>query len=152
MINVLHVIDSLGVGGAERQLALTLSALDPQRVRSFVCYLHSPDDVEPAIRDLGIPVYRLDAEGKSQWHRAVLRLRRLVKSLDIDLIHTQLFDADVVGGLVGRITAVPVVSTLANSSYDSAWLIDNPSLSRFKLAYVCITYVIKRYLSTFINY
>lgn len=135
MIKVLHVIDSLDIGGTERQLALTLEALDPKKVQSYVCYLHSPDDVATQIKELGVPVHHLNSSGKVQWPGAVLKLRKLVKSLNIDLIHTQLFDADVVGGIAGRLTGVPVISTLANSVYDPEWLVDNPSLNRFKLAF-----------------
>ena len=135
MINVLHVIDSLGVGGTERQLALTLNALDPQRVKSYVCYFHPPDETALWIKEMGYPVYLLNAPGRGQWFGAVRQLRGLVKTLDIDLIHTQLFDADMVGGIVGRLTGVPVVSTLANSVYDPEWLVDNPKLNRLKLAF-----------------
>ena len=135
MINVLHVIDSLDIGGTERQLALSLTALDPKRVKSSVCYLHSPDDVASQIREMGIPVYNLNSSGRTQWLRAVLKLTQLVKSLEIDLIHTQLFDADLVGGVTGRIAGVPVISTLANTAYDQEWLVDNPNLNRLKLAF-----------------
>ena len=40
---VLYVVDSLGLGGAERGLVLTLRHLDPERVRPEVAMLWDPD-------------------------------------------------------------------------------------------------------------
>lgn len=133
-MKILYLIDSLGVGGTERQLALSVAALDQQRIQSYVCYLHPPSDLERCFIDQGVPIYNLHVSGKWQWGSGILKLRRLVKSLGIDLIHTQLFNSDVIGGLVGRLSGVPVVSTLATSCYEREWLIDNPGTNRWKLA------------------
>jgi glycosyltransferase involved in cell wall biosynthesis len=131
---ILYLIDSLGVGGTERQLALSVAALDQRSIQSYVCYLHPPSDLERCFTNQGVPVYNLQVSGKWQWGSGILKLRRLVKSLGIDLIHTQLFNSDVIGGLVGRLSGVPVVSTLATSCYEREWLIDNPGTNRWKLA------------------
>jgi len=148
MINVLHVIDSLTGSGVDHQLELTLKALDPQRVQSFVCYLRGPSEMEQQIQEQGIPVHRLNVGGIPQWPSAVFGLRRLVKSLDIDLIHTQLFDADVVGGVAGKLTGVPVVSTLANTIYDPEWLANNPHVNSVKLKFPKVT---RRLLAKYLN-
>jgi glycosyltransferase involved in cell wall biosynthesis len=83
---------------------------------------------------MDIPVFCLGVKGKPQWPRAVLRLRRLISSLKIDLVHTSLYDGDIIGGLAARLSGVPVVSTLVNVAYQEEWLIDNPHLSQTKLA------------------
>jgi glycosyltransferase involved in cell wall biosynthesis len=137
---ILHVIDSLGRrGGAERQLALEVGVLDRERFANHVCYLRPPDYLEPLFNSMGVPVYRLDVHGKGQWPSGIRKLRRLVKTLDIDLIHTSLYDADIVGGVAGRLAGVPVVSTLTNSAYEPVWLIDNPHVNRYKLAFSRLT-------------
>ena len=135
-IKVLHIIDSLGRrGGAERQLALAVSGLNPNRFASHVCYLHPPAYLATLFNSMGVPLHKLEVNGMGQWIYGVRKLRRLVKSWDIDLIHTTLFESDVIGGLVGRLTGVPVVSTLASSIYEPEWLIDNPDLNRLKLMF-----------------
>ncbi len=133
-MRVLHVIDSLGRrGGAERQMALAVGALDPERFTSYVCHLHEPSYLKPMFDAMGVPVYRLDVKGVRQWPAGIKKLRKLVKSLDIDLIHTSLFESDVIGGLTGRWTKVPVVNTLCSIGGEPERLVDNPDMNRLKL-------------------
>lgn len=132
MTRILHLIDSLGVGGAERQLAISIGALDQQHFQSFVGYLHQPSQLEDLFTERGIPLYELGVRGRHQWPKGILKLRQLVKSLGIDLIHTQLFQADVIGGLTGWISGVPVISTLTNTGYEPEWLTRDPYLNRLK--------------------
>lgn len=134
-IRVLHLIDTLGVGGTEHQLALNISALDSERVQSYVCYLSKPNDFEPLFAASNVPVHMLGVNSRRQWAAGVFKLRRLVKELDIGLIHTQLFSADLIGGITGKLAGVPVVGTLANSLYEDEWLIDNPHVNRAKLQF-----------------
>lgn len=135
-IKVLHVIDSLGRGGgAERQLALEINGLNPTRFASYVCYLHPPTYLATLFKSMGVPLHELEVDGMSQWIHGVRKLRRLVKSWDIELIHTTLFESDVIGGLAGRLTGIPVVSTLASTVYEPEWLIDNTDLNRMKLMF-----------------
>jgi glycosyltransferase involved in cell wall biosynthesis len=134
LYRILHVIDSLGYGGTELQLALNVSGMKADRFENYVCYLHGPNHLEPVLDRSGIPVFSLGLTGKRQWLRGVLRLRRLVRSLNIDLIHTNLFEADVIGGITGRLTKRPVISTIANVCFEPEFLVDNPRLSRVKLA------------------
>ena len=137
---ILHVIDSLGRrGGAERQLALEIGMLDRERFTNHICYLRPPDYLEPLFRSMDVPVHRLDVFGKRHWISGIYKLRKLVKSLEIDLIHTSLYDSDIVGGITGKLTGVPVVSTLTSSLYEPEWLVDNPHVNRYKLAFARLT-------------
>jgi glycosyltransferase involved in cell wall biosynthesis len=134
LYRILHVIDSLGYGGTELQLALNLDGMKANQFENYVCYLHGPNHLEPVLEKSGVRVFSLDLTGSRKWGRGVLRLRRLVKSLNIDLIHTYLFEADVIGGITGRLTRRPVISTIANVCFEPEFLIDNPRLSRVKVA------------------
>lgn len=49
------------------------------------------------------------------------------------LLHTTLFDADIVGRLAAMGTRVPVLTTLANTTYDAARVAGDANLSRGKL-------------------
>lgn len=114
-LRVLHVIESLGHGGAEHQLSLTVRGFDPDRVRSFVCALYGKDVLAPEIESAGVPVYKLGLSGRpSAMARAVPMLAAIVRRTQPDLIHTSLFQADVVGGVVGRAFGVPVVGTICS--------------------------------------
>lgn len=135
MYRVLHVIDSLGYGGTELQLVLNIERLSAEGFKNYVCYVHGPDHLEPELHQLGVPAYSLGLTGSYDWFKGVSRLRRLVKALNIDLIHTNLFEADVIGGITGRLTKRPVISTIANVCFETPFLVDNPRLSRAKLAF-----------------
>ena len=133
MYKILHLIDSLGYGGTEHQLVLNVQGIQGAQFQNYVCYLHAPNDLEPGLAKVGVPVYELGVDGKYEWAKGVMRLRKLVKSLDIDLIHTNLYESDIIGGIVGRWTNRPVVSTTANLCFESYMAVDNRRLSSLKL-------------------
>ena len=89
--------------------------------------------LELNLSGLGIPVYSLALTGRFQWIKGVARLRKLVNSLNVDLMHTNLFEADLLGGLAGRLTKRPVISTIANLAFETDYLIDNPHANWFKM-------------------
>ncbi len=120
-------------GGAEHQLIRNVKALDNNRFENLLCCVEKPRDLALEAAEQGIPVFSLECKGKLQWLRAIYRLCILVRSQKIDLIHTSLFDADIVGGIAGRLCGVPVVSTLCNIGAEKERLVDNPNINRFKL-------------------
>ncbi len=97
MYRVLHIIDSLGYGGTEHQLVLNVPGLQGEQFQNYVCYLRCPNDLELHLSGLGIPVYSLALTGRFQWNKGVARLWKLVKSLNVDLMHTNLFEANLLG-------------------------------------------------------
>ncbi len=114
---VLHVISSLGVGGAQVQLAELLSRTDPTRY-----------DVEVLV--LG----RQDGEFSRQWltrdditfhyaagwprrSQVVVEIARLCRRERYDLVHTWLFMANVVGAAGARLGGVPrLIGSVRNLS------------------------------------
>jgi len=132
---ILHLtIHLYGAAGAERQLILNVSRLNRLRFESYICCIESPRDLANEAAILDIPVLTLGVSGKIKWPLAIQRLCRLVRRLKIEIIHTSLFDADIIGGIAGRLTGVPVVSTLCNIGGEPERLVDNPAMSRGKLA------------------
>lgn len=112
MLRVAHLIHSLGPGGAEGVLA-ELAAVAPHADLDLVVVGLSPaaDPVYvPLLRDLGIPVVELDLP---RWDpRAVPAAIRVLREHHVDLIHTHLKHADLVGVAAGARLRLPVVSTL----------------------------------------
>ena len=49
--------------------------------------------------------------------RAAAALTRLIRRCQPDLVHTTLFEADVLGRLAARLAGIPVVSSIVNESY-----------------------------------
>ena len=131
---ILHLTIHLdGGSGAEHQLIRNVEAIDTSCFENFLCCVEKPRDLALKAAEQGIPVFSLDSSGKYHWPRAIYRLCGLVRSQKIDLIHTSLFDADVIGGIAGRLCGVPTISTLCNIGGEQERLLDNPHVNRAKL-------------------
>ncbi len=114
-MRLLVVIDSLAVGGAEQSLLETAPHLMARGVDLHVAYLSQRDGIGPQLEKIGAVLHPLMGDGGRP--SAVLRTRRLVRSLRPDLVHTTLFEADVVGRIGARLGGVPVVSSFVTESY-----------------------------------
>jgi glycosyltransferase involved in cell wall biosynthesis len=88
------------------------------------------------MKDAGAPVSSLGVASVAKWPLAVARLRRLIRSLKPDLIHTSVTEADIIGGIAGKLAGVPVVSSIVNVPAGPEWLLDNPRLNRLKMRWV----------------
>lgn len=108
-MKVLYVIDSLAVGGAERSLVELLPYVSS--VEMFIALLHRRGGLETAAEAAGATV--VDVEGATRAAKA-LSLQSHLRRIRPAIVHTTLFDADVLGRSVGAMTRVPVVSSVVN--------------------------------------
>lgn len=111
-LRVLQVINSLVVGGAEQLLVSLARHVDRRVFDVQVCALTPPEDT-PIVRDLrasGIPVYLL-SDRREHDPRHAWRLARLIRRENVDVVHTHLAYADMVGAVAGKLAGRPVVST-----------------------------------------
>jgi glycosyltransferase involved in cell wall biosynthesis len=111
---VLHLIPSLGGGGAERQLALLARALSKASLRVHLGYLYDGPNSQLARGD-GVVLHRLPAFGNHD-PLLLMRVLRLIRATRADLVQTWLPQMDVIGGLAARWAAVPVVLTERSST------------------------------------
>ena len=114
-INIIQVIDTLQVGGAQSLLLTFAAAVQPLPVNlTLVSLQHHPDSPVPnALIELGVTVHTLPAPRLFD----VTRLRQLTaifKQEKYDITHTHLSYANILGAMAGRLTGVPVIATLHN--------------------------------------
>jgi glycosyltransferase involved in cell wall biosynthesis len=129
-VRVLHVINSLGAGGAERSLVESLPLVRSAGVEVAVaCLTHNAEGFHDEVVGQGIPVHVLRGPAGRP---PVLRLRRLIRRLRPDIVHTVIFDADVIGRLAAAGSGALVVSSLVNTSYDDM-LAANSQVKPWKL-------------------
>lgn len=127
-LKVVLVINSLGGGGAERSLAELLPRYKPAGIDPVVVCLKRRDEgVERDVRRSSIPLVYLTGRNALSW---VGQLAGLARATPADLIHTSIFEADLVGRFAGLRTGIPVLTSLVNTSYESIRLLD-PNVSRF---------------------
>ena len=152
---ILYLIESLGFGGAEKRLVNDLRCLDRSRFSSVVCHLYSDQTLRPELEELNIPVYGLGLENVYQGGRALRGLLAIIRRHRIQLVHTQLFGADLYGRLAGCLTRKPVVTTIQSTLYDPllvsffSWkrkMTDRLTAPFFTRKFIAVSYYVKKIL------
>ncbi len=112
-IRIVMLIDSLGLGGAERLLTIYLQHFDTTRFELRVCALQVREDnpIATDIGQLGIPVDLVPVHHLRDL-AGLPRLVRYLRRQRTDLLHTQLEFADTLGSIAARMLNIPAVSTL----------------------------------------
>jgi glycosyltransferase involved in cell wall biosynthesis len=127
-IFVLHVVPSLGRGGAEAELVGMIRTL-PDEFQHLVCYLRPPDFLAGDIRAAGHRVLFLGATRRRPWLAAAIKLAPLLRRLKPDVVHTWLYDAHISARLAAAtVRSTPQVCSLqappfhpqALAAYDSS--------------------------------
>jgi len=130
-VRVLYLIDSLIAGGAEASLAALAPHFARRGVALDVAYLYERDNVWiPALEAAGADV--VSVAGPGGMVGAARRVRRLITDRRPDVLHTTLFDADLVGRSAALFTRLPVVTSLVNESYGDEQR-RNPNIRAWKL-------------------
>jgi glycosyltransferase involved in cell wall biosynthesis len=132
-LHVVHLIESLGPGGAERLLYTNLKHFDAERVRSTVITVFSHDThwLEP-ITELGVAVISLKCQSAREIPKGVRRLRAWLRANRPDVIHSHLWAANIIGRIAGRITGIPVVSSVHNPDHEPQAWADGAEVSLLK--------------------
>jgi glycosyltransferase involved in cell wall biosynthesis len=130
-IRILHIIDSLSVGGAEQLLVGLANRIDAQAFDTYICCLGVIDGnvLESDLVGLSAPPYVVNSR-RLYNPRLITEVARYITTHNIDIVHTQLTHADIVGRIAGRLAKRPVISTLQNEPqdyerqrFDRRWLV-----------------------------
>ena len=114
-VPVLHIIKSLGRGGAEMLLPETLRQHDKQKFNfHYIYFLPWKDQMVSAIEQEGGTVVCIPAKNNAAILLAVRKIAAYVRRHKIQLIHCHLPWAGMAARLVGKLTGVPVVYTEHN--------------------------------------
>jgi len=129
-LRALILINGLGTGGAERSLAEMLPEMAARGVVSTVVAFHRREEgVQDQLLGSDIDV-RIIPTGFGGRIRAV---RRLIHELRPDLVHTQLFEANMAGRLGALRSGAPVLTSLVNTNYDPVRIAADPNVDRWKI-------------------
>lgn len=107
---VLLLIDSLGSGGAQRQVVETALGLDASRFEVSILIYHDIRELGAALDDAGIEVTLLRKQGKFDL-RFAFRLWRYLRRRRPHIVHSFLFIPNVLARTVARLAGVPTVIT-----------------------------------------
>lgn len=117
-LRVLHLLASLPVGGAEDLVAAIVRGLDPRYFSPGVGCLGFPGPVGEELQAAGYPVVYLglDVKHTSTW-RLVREVRRLLRGLRPDILHTHLYHPNLYGRLAALGLGLPGVVASVHNSY-----------------------------------
>ena len=121
-MKVAIVITGLSTGGAETMLLRLLENIDRGKFSFHVISLTTRGEIGPRINALGVPVEALGMARGSPNPMAIFRLRSRLRELRVNLVHTWMYHADLLGGLAARAAGIRTV----------IWGIRNSDLDRHK--------------------
>ena len=118
-LHVLHVIGGLELGGAETLLYRLATRPSTEVSHEVVC-LGSRDWYSSRLEQQGIAVHHMEMNSAVSLPSGVAKLRKLIRASSADVIQSWMYLANVLSGLLGRQSGVPVVwgihATSANRS------------------------------------
>ena len=106
-LRILHIIESLGVGGAEKSLVQTIKGLP--NYHHVITILHNPDTLKHQLQD--IEVINLNSVSTWQKFQSIKTIKKILREKKIDLVHAQLFYSTLIGRLACKKTH-PFIFTL----------------------------------------
>lgn len=119
-MKILHVVDTLGRGGAERLLVLLTPELARQGHEVAVAVRSGPYDLQLELEVLGVPIIRLPKSNK--WN-LIAGARAIARAMpDADIIHAHLYFPAVCTALARllRLTKAKTCVTFHNLAYAGA--------------------------------
>jgi glycosyltransferase involved in cell wall biosynthesis len=138
-IKVLHIIKSLGRGGAEMLLPETLKVHDQSRFQfTYVYFLPWKNQMVEALKRGGGNVLCFGAGNNLQVMTKMFALARFARKNKIEIIHAHLPWAGVVARFVGRLTGIPVVYTEHNKQERYHWITRRMNLLTFPMQHLTL--------------
>ena len=116
-IKIVYMSNSLGPGGAQMMLYRLLARIDREKFQPVVIsLLKTEKSLQEKIEALEIKVYVQNFKSSFDF-LAYLNLYRLLKELSPNILQTQLFAADILGRIMGRLLKIPVIITSIRNVY-----------------------------------
>ncbi len=116
MINLMHVITGLNMGGAEVMLNKTVAFADRSDFNIFVISMLPEGPMSEKIKALGVPVRSLGMSKGLPSPAVIFTLRRYLRELRIDVVQTWMYHANLLGGIAAKLARVPCVWGIHHSN------------------------------------
>ncbi|MEK9158482.1 MAG: glycosyltransferase, partial [Patescibacteria group bacterium] len=149
-IKIIYVTAALEVGGAEMFLYDLVKHIDRQSFDVSVATVIGGGSLEPQFKALGAPIFVFGGR-YSKFLGGLCEARKLYhlfKKETPDIVHTQLFPADLWGRIAAKLAGVPrIVTTEQNVNVDQNCLRETLKRWTYKLAdrVVAISTAVKKY-------
>jgi len=111
----MHLISSVSVGGAERVLLDLAENSNKEQFEVHVCHFGSAGEISFLDDFIGLELPFLQISSPRFYDFKILtNVINYIRKQGIDIIHTHLTEADIIGRLAGLLTRTPVITTIHN--------------------------------------
>ncbi len=107
-INVLYVIWSLGLGGAEQVIINLIKGIDKDKFQPFVCCLNDKGPFAGELEQLGVKIFALHKKPGADL-ATIGKIKKILKEKHIDIIHPHLWGANFWGRLAAKAAGTKTV-------------------------------------------
>lgn len=118
--NILHFVDTLVMGGVQRNLLSLIRRRDKEKVNISVVYSYG-GDLEAEFEREGVRLYKIQASmirfKDFRYLNIIFKLLTFIKRNDIDLIHAHNFVPYVFSYFVSKMAGVPIVNHIHADIY-----------------------------------
>lgn len=115
MIKVLHFISN---SNRTEYFRLIAKHTDHDRFAMQVGSLDDAGGLQEGLDEIGIPTFALGAESRGRWPSATLRLARKLRRERIDVLHTHLIEASLVGLAAAKLARTPLAIFTGHHSHE----------------------------------
>jgi glycosyltransferase involved in cell wall biosynthesis/peptidoglycan/xylan/chitin deacetylase (PgdA/CDA1 family) len=112
-LSVCHLFPALPLHGAENHFYSLAKQLDPEKTKNAICLISAEGELVKDFRAMGIPVTLIQKHGRYDVS-IIWRLRAFLKQGGFDIIHSNLFTANLWGRLAAFGLKIPFVVTVHN--------------------------------------
>jgi glycosyltransferase involved in cell wall biosynthesis len=117
MIKIMHIITTLGPGGAETMLSRVVSGMDGTQFENEVVSLRGVLDLAERIQAMGVRVRTLGMKRSVPNPLLVMRLAQWIRESKPHVIHSWMYHSNLVGTLAARLAGhVPLVWGIRHSA------------------------------------
>ncbi len=147
-LKVIHLVEDLKIGGAERVIADTALGLDRKKYEASVWCVTRGGETATELSEKGIEVKIL---GISNYHNplSTFKMTRLLKAAKPDIVHTHGYFASVIGRLAAKRAGTPVILAHVHSTYweyKKRHIMIERRLSRFTQKIICCSKAVENFV------
>jgi glycosyltransferase involved in cell wall biosynthesis len=123
MTKIVHIITGLGTGGSETMLYKLVSGSDRQRFSHSVISMIDEGTLGNKMKALGVPVYALDMKRLIHSPAAMLRLLRMIRTIQPDIIQGWMYHGNLLSLIASKLTTrrVYVMWNIRQSLYSLSY-------------------------------
>ena len=127
-MNILYVVTSLDVGGTQKMLYETIKNMDRNKYQTVVCSLKKGGIYNKIISELDVKIISLNMNDRSGllnilfFIPSVLKLSKIIRKEKIDIVHSWLFQANIISRISARLAGVNrVISSVRVMEQEKKW-------------------------------